>query len=357
MAISSSRSNSTGGKVLTNSEITSLVDAGITSTRLKQGIVEGKTYNQLLSSISFTTTSYMTTYSANLQQAIIALTGQTIQEYASSQGFTIESFQGSTYLKKEFLSSASYAPPTLLSGLNAIILLVAGGGGGGIGAGTNIQGGGGAGGLVYRTNFAISQQISIVIGGGGAAGSSGVNSTMDTLIALGGGRGGGENTSNGAGYSGGSGGGNSYSPGASSRWTISEAAATQPNSVTGGYGNSGGRGDAQTGYHSGGGGGGAGGAGQYGDNGTPRGGNGGIGLSFFGTYYAGGGGGGSWTSSGTSTGGLGGGGNGSGTNAPTQSTDGQTNTGGGGGGGQVNIYSKSGGSGYAAIRYNLGMML
>jgi hypothetical protein len=145
MGFSSIR-NSRVTSSLTNSEITSLVDAGITSTRLKQGIAEGKTYNQLLSSISFTTTSYMTTYNANLQQAIVALTGQTIQEYASSQGFTVESFQGSTYLKKEFLSSASYAPPTLLSGLNAIILLVAGGGGA---TATGGSGGAGAGGLLY----------------------------------------------------------------------------------------------------------------------------------------------------------------------------------------------------------------
>jgi len=357
MAISTTRSTSTGSKTLTSSELTSLLDAGITPTVLKQGIAEGKTYNQLFSSISLTMSGYLTAYGVSLGQALVALSGKTIQNYATENGFIVETFEGNTYLRKVFLSSTSYTPPTLLNGINSTILLVAGGGGGGIGAGANIQGGGGAGGLVYRTNFPISGTVSIVIGSGGSAGSSGTNSTMDTLIALGGGRGGGEGTSSGAGYSGGSGGGNSYSPGSTNRWTISEATATQPISATGGYGNSGGRGDAQTGYHSSGGGGGAGAAGQYGNNSIARGGNGGAGLSFFGTYYAGGGGGGSWDSSGTSTGGIGGGGNGSGTNAPTQSTDGQANTGGGGGGGQTNPYSKSGGSGYAAIRYNLGLTL
>jgi hypothetical protein len=239
------------------------------------------------------------------------------------------------------------------------ILIVAGGGAGGI-----YGGGGGAGGLIYLTNLKIRSGNYIVkVGKGGAIGNNGSNSSFDTHIAIGGGRGADQNgasqdvsvdrsgesgdRSGESGRSGGSGGGGSTSEGENNAYR------TEGGQNIINQGNSGGRGTA---YYSGGGGGGAGGVGVDGGDGPNNGpgGNGGIGKQYnitnTPTYYAGGGGGFVYDEP-KASGGLGGGGNGGrgfiiydGIN----SENGIPNTGGGGGGGEN---GSSGGSGIVIIKF------
>jgi hypothetical protein len=229
-------------------------------------------------------------------------------------------------------------------------LVIAGGGGG-----TGAYGGAGAGGALYSSVNLLAKTDHLVgVGAGGsganvALGSSGVNSSFDSSIAIGGG--GGAADANGrSGGSGGGAGGPGYSVGAG----------------TANQGNNGGLGAGVSGYQAGGGGGGA---GAVGGNaaGNQNGGNGGAGTGSFAAwayatstgvngYYAGGGGGAAYGNGGTSTGGSGGsGGGGQGaaqvlSSYAQHSTAGTANTGSGGGSG-MNESGSNGGSGLVIIRY------
>jgi len=234
------------------------------------------------------------------------------------------------YLSNTILSAVAFKSTTTWTapiGVTSVSALVVGGGG--TGAGTSGNGGpspgAGAGGVVYNTNYTVTQgnSYNIQVGGGGS------NSVFDALTALAGGNGN---------ANGGSGGGN--------------ASATQPTSPSGGYGNNGGSG----------GGGAGGGAGAVGGSGAGYGGNagsGGAGITFpilsaaavgqftNGNYYVAGGGGGDgsyvWAPGGGGIGGGGGGGSGGGGSLP--------NTGGGGGGGQNAYVGWPGGSGVIILAY------
>lgn len=237
--------------------------------------------------------------------------------------------------------------------LTADLLVVAGGGAGGNGGG--IGGGGGAGGLLYQTGRSIlAKDYIIQIGAGGPKADTGgnrqfvsaSNSIFDNCIALGGGFGG-DSIYVG---NGGSGGGSGEASGTAS----GAGTATQGNSGGAtGYGNNGGA------YASGGlrlaGGGGAGGAGGIATSsaGDTTKGLGGVGLSIFGTFYAGGGGGAVYQSSTASSGGNGGGGAGgahTGSSRSSFAVAGTANTG-GGGGGEVLGSGAAGGSGIVIVRY------
>jgi lysophospholipase L1-like esterase len=230
---------------------------------------------------------------------------------------------------------------TVTQGGNVRYLIVGGGGGGGSFA----AGGGGAGGVLDNGAYdhsVTTGSYSIVVGSGGIGGLSdfstpstdGGDSSFDGLVAKGGGRGAGGNTSTYTAHNGGSGGGGAYQ------------AAARGNG-TAGQGNMGGTSDGNT---DGGGGGGAGGLGGNGAGGNV-GGVGGVGVDSDITGSAmkyGGGGGGASNGSPQAAGGLGGGGKG-GINgvAPEAGTDG---LGGGGGGGYLNA-GAAGGKGVVVIRY------
>ena len=239
------------------------------------------------------------------------------------------------------------------------VLIVAGGGAGG-GATTGgsyhgAGGGGGAGGVLYRSAYPVTAgtEYDIVVGRGGfgasaSIGGNGINSSFDSLTAIGGG-GGGRSNSGAAPTSGGSGGGGTRESNAGA-------------SGTAGQGFAGG-----TGGPSGGGGGGGGGASQAGRDATEqypgRGGNG-LQFSISGRpeYYGGGGAGGGGGNPNASpyygnTGGAGGGGA-SGWKDSGAGIPGKSGTGGGGGGGAA-ITDRSdsfsaggnGGTGVVIVRY------
>lgn len=225
----------------------------------------------------------------------------------------------------------------LPSSVTASVLVVGGGGGGG----SRNAGGGGAGGLIYTQNISIaSGNYQVVVGGGGKGslhsernndGTPGTNSVFGSLIANGGGYGGGT----GAGGAGGSGGGGNAQGQAGGTGTT-------------GQGSAGGSGAGQWG---GGGGGGAGGTGVNGNGVGNSGTAGGVGtnlaISGNGVWYAGGGGGGTFNG-GIGLGGSGIGGNGGITSPDSPATDGAVNTGSGGGGGGK---GGNGGSGVVIISY------
>lgn len=236
--------------------------------------------------------------------------------------------------------TTSWTAPTGVTSVE--VLVVAGGGGGGTGTNGGTQGGGGgAGGLIYNSSFAVtpSSSYTVTVGAGGSANNPGGNSVFASLTATGGGRGGSESLGQQAG-SGGSGGG------AQGRAT----SAFSGGAGTAGQGNAGGNNGPTFYIYSGGGGGGAGGVGENAVDLTSQGSTGGIGLSYFGTFYAGGGGGGR---NGTAaSGGNGSGGNGA--FGTTNATAGTANTGGGGGGGgnsSVNTAGQAGGSGIVILRW------
>jgi len=245
---------------------------------------------------------------------------------------------------------------------NVEVLVVGGGGAGGRNGTVDGAGGGGAGGVLYCQNYPVTsgQKYTVVVGAGGVGVASpntnsndGNPSQFDTLVAMGGGKGGGESSfrTGGAGGSGGGAGGYGSKPG---------GPGIQGQGFAGGPCS--GPGD--------GGGGGAGGAGASGLTGT-----GGPGKYFpqfasVGGYPAGwfGGGGGASgdvrNARGASLGrgGQGGGGNGAPATTGGTAQSGGANTGGGGGGaagsgnptypsvGSV-IAPGSGGSGIVIVRY------
>jgi hypothetical protein len=224
-------------------------------------------------------------------------------------------------------------------------LVVAGGGGGGSGG----SGGGGAGGVLTGSlDLSPGTVYTITVGAGGAAGvgtniagASGTNSSLNSLIAIGGGGGG---SPSGAAKSGGSGGG--AGRGLAGAGQIG-------GSGTAGQGNKGGNIPAAATNNCAGGGGGAGEPGQDGYS-TTISGNGGNGvrINITGTdrYFGGGGGAGIYGSGtpGSTNGGAGGGGVG-GAVGTSSGVAGTANTGGGGGGGDFTTSSKPGGAGGSGV--------
>ena len=242
------------------------------------------------------------------------------------------------------------------------VLVVAGGGGGGghTNSTSTRGGGGGAGGVAFGTITFPAGSYTVTVGAGGTTRNTGNNSSIDGILAKGGGFGAYRDPDNtvfsGTDRSGGSGGGGSY------YGSNEEGFATQPdtNANVDDFGFNGGRGWdlSQSSPYPGSGGGGASEKGEALSSGS-RGGNAGDGIDYsteFGTdfgesgYFAGGGGGGGETTSGQ--GGLGGGGNGgTGSNGGQNGTP---NTGGGGGGaGRDSSQGGTGGSGIVLIRYRI----
>jgi hypothetical protein len=206
------------------------------------------------------------------------------------------------------------------------ILVVAGGGKGGFTYG----GGGGAGGVINTTVTSFNNASSIVTVGNGGTVDTGGNSTLDSIVAFGGGAGGGDGAN---GSSGGSGGGSGRN-------------------ATGGLGNTGQGNNGASNATLGGGGGGAGTAGisRFGGSGSYIASFAAIGGSPSG-WFGGGGGGGTLNPLG-GDGGIGGGGRG-GDYSGNPALTGSRNTGGGGGGGAAGGYAgANGGSGIVAVRYS-----
>jgi len=256
-----------------------------------------------------------------------------------------QNFSGSIYTIKTYLQASTEQPVINYNATSTRfskppvpetakkryeILVVAGGGGGG----SVIGGGGGAGGLQYVNTTTLTPGLStIIVGNGGAQDTNGQNSTLGSLVSIGGGRGG-----SGAGPAagnGGSGGGSSYN------------AVTSNGSGTSGQGNNGGTGSAA----------GGGGAGTPGVSGTDTAGGSGSyieAFAFIGGFPAG------WFAGGggarQSPGGIGGGGFGNAYLSAVVAGTGSRNTGGGGGAGEGYAAdggnAAAGGSGIVAVRYN-----
>jgi hypothetical protein len=273
---------------------------------------------------------------------------------ARATGGTI-SFASDGYTYHAFTSSGTFTPSTALT---CDVLAVAGGGGGG----GNHGGGGGAGGVLYTSTSSFSATgYSVTVGAAGTGANStapspstnGTNSSVNSLVAIGGGRGG-CFSNNIQGNNGGSGGG----------------AYTSAGLGTAGQGNNGGEENPNYALTGGGGGG----AGAVGESPiTAKAGAGGIGTALYSDfgnatstgqsssglrYFGGGGAGGGWNGAIAvgliDAGGLGGGGN-SGAVTGSGASNGQagtSNTGGGGGcGGGGSSNGGNGGSGVVIVRY------
>ncbi len=282
---------------------------------------------------------------------------------------------GKTYrvLKFSAVGECEWTAPT---GVTKIDYLVVAGGGGSAGSTSTIGygefiggGGGGGGGVLTASNYSVTpgQTYNVKVGAGGLGGlksslaafrtaKPGENSQFGSIMAYGGGYGGGKGEFGGLGGSGGGGGGYGWlSPyyGGSGRT---------------GQGNSGGNSsytliDLDANRAGGGGGGGAGGAGAN-SSGPRNGGNGGSGLlstiTGTNTYYGGGGGGGTrdyswilflgWTDNSVSPGSGGTGGGASGNNYGN-GNDGSDGFGGGAGGVGGDGNGGAGGDGVIIIRY------
>ena len=264
-------------------------------------------------------------------------------------------------------ATRTWTVPASVSSVQALV--VAGGGGGGSSNGCCYDAGaGGGGGVVVATSYAVTagESITVKTGFGGRGtycgnGLDGGNSQLGTLIAIGGGRGGGCSVIAGTGGSGG--GAHCYVAGGVSNQATS-GTASNGSTITA-YGRNGG---ASTDCSNGGGGGG-GGATEVGAVGTgvgssgPSGGVGGKGGEGIANslrtdsaivYGSGGGGQGRWMNAAGGTNG----GSGSGTNASGGvGIDGVDETGGGGGagwrGGVVGQAAGDGGSGIVVIRYSI----
>jgi hypothetical protein len=267
-----------------------------------------------------------------------------------------QNFSGSIYAIKTYLQASTEQPVLNYNATSTRfskppvpetakrryeILVVAGGGSGGRESFPGSGGGGGAGGLQYTTVVNLTSGVNnVIVGAGGVPnnGSStstpGDNSSLGSIVAFSGGRGGARFSTAGIG---GSGGGGS---------TINN---TLGASGTSGQGNAG-----SSGGSNGGGGGGAGAAslGRIGGSGSYIASFTDIGGSPAG-WFAGGGTGGSGDSA--ISGGIGGGGIGGGANPLVNAGTGSANTGGGGGGGAGGgSTAAAGGSGIVAIRYSGG---
>jgi hypothetical protein len=220
-------------------------------------------------------------------------------------------------------------------------LIVAGGGGGG-------AGGGGAGGMLTGTNsLSIGELFTVTVGAGGARtsnankGADGGNSSINSIVAIGGGGGPDVGTNNAG--TGGSGAGAAQSD-----------SGTTGAAGTSGQGNAGGNTAAAGWPYPGAGGGGAGAVGGSADGTNPGAGGDGLQSDITGTltYYAGGGGG-AYNQAGGSSGSGGQGGGGVGSIAgQSLAVNGVANTGGGGGAGGVSTNGGNGGSGIVVIRFD-----
>ena len=284
------------------------------------------------------------------------------------------------FTSQSFTSSGTFAVPSGVTSLNAV-MVVAGGGSGASEHGGTGTGGGGAGGLVFMPEYPVSPggTVTVTVGCGGAGkpgpgsdgggnagqdssfgspGDPGFSPTSTVLTAKGGGAGG-QYICGGEVRAGGSGGGASVadtgdsSPG-------SGGVATQPtqpgNSGAYGFGNNGGDGGNNPPASGGGGGGGAGAAGTAGQPGSSGqgGGPGGIGRAYTiadGTtpvYYAGGGGG---NRSGGGCNGAGGQGGGTAGSTGGATCNATANRGGGTGAARGAYSSGNGGKGVVIVRY------
>ena len=265
------------------------------------------------------------------------------------------------------LATRTWTVPASVSTVQALV--VAGGGGGGSSNGCCYDAGaGGGGGVVVATSYAVTagQPITVKTGLGGRGtycgnGYNGGNSEFGTLVAIGGGKGGGCSVIAGTGGSGG--GSHCYVAGGITNQATS---GTQSNGTTiTAYGRAGGV-STQCGSGGGGGGGGAtevGGAGVGNGSTGPGGGVGGKGGEGIANtmrtdsaivYGSGGGGQGRWLNAAGGTNG----GSGSGTNASGGAgIDGVDETGSGGGagwrGGAAGNAAGDGGSGIVVIRYSI----
>jgi len=277
---------------------------------------------------------------------------------AKATGGTI-TFASDGYTYHAFTAGGTFTP---LIALSCDVLAVAGGGG----AGATHGGGGGAGGVLYTSASSFSATpYAVAVGAAGAGavsstptvGSNGTNSSVNSLVAIGGGRGG--CYSNGYEASNGGSGGGALS-----------GSTNYAGLGTAGQGNNGGNKNPNYGLTGGGGGG----AGAVGETPvTAKAGAGGIGTALYSDfgnatstgqsssglrYFGGGGAGGGWNGSLTvgliDAGGLGGGGN-SGAVIGSGASNGQagtSNTGGGGGcGGGGSSSGGNGGSGVVIVRY------
>ena len=271
----------------------------------------------------------------------------TMSNKLSATGGTVTIAGG--YTIHTFTSSGTFVAATA----GTVDVLVVGGGGGGS---VHHAGGGGAGGVVHGTSFAVSAgSFTATIGAGAAGaqnGTNGVDSSIFSLIAKGGGRGGSDSQQVSQGGSGGgaNGGGSNTTGG-----TSNQASFTGTTS----YGNSGGNGAGSSngpgnGYPGGGGGGaGAAGSSYSGANGGAGGAGRAFSISGSSVYYAGGGGGSSNIQQGgnsSGAGGSGGGGAATGGN-PSNGVSGSANTGGGGGAAGYAGNPGGGGSGIIVVRY------
>ena len=278
-----------------------------------------------------------------------------------------------TLARQSFTSSGTFAVPSGMTSLSAV-LVVAGGGQGAAAHGSTGAGGGGAGGLIYMPGVPVTPggTIAVTVGcgadgpaGSGAPGtrqgSKGSNTVFGAspspgisaaLTAVGGGAGTvGQCSSNPSDQDGGSGGGGGYGRGGG---TAQQP--TQPgNSGAYGFGSAGGS-ASQTGPGEGGGGGGGAGA-AGGAGGVPAattGGDGGVGKAYTigdGTtsvYYAGGGG---ASAGGTGNSGSGGQGGGTPGDRGSGSQDGTANRGGGSGGNRGAYNAGAGGKGIVIVEY------
>ena len=276
-----------------------------------------------------------------------------------------------TVTRQSFTSSGTFAVPSGMSSLSAV-LVVAGGGQGARAHGSTGVGGGGAGGLVYQPAVTVTPggTITVTVGDGadGSAasgapattqGSKGQNSVFGAspspgisaaITAVGGGAGTtGSCQPNPSDQDGGSGGGGGYGRGGGSAQQP-----TQPgNSGAYGFGGAGGQAGPNGPGQGGAGGGGAGGAGGNTHN-NIDGGAGGVGKAYTiadGTspvFYAGGGGG---SAGGTGSSGNGGQGGGSPGDRGSDSQDATANRGGGSGGTRGSYNAGAGGKGVVIVEY------
>lgn len=277
-----------------------------------------------------------------LNNIIAIMAGAAKKKYITATGGTIT--RDGNYLIHTFTGSDNFIVSQLASNPADNLLqvnVVAGGGGGGVYGG----GGAGAGGFIQNLSYSLSSGVSTyacVIGSGGNKATSdnggntnGNNSSFDSLIAFGGGRGGSliSNAQDGGSGAGAGGAGNAFP-------NIGNGTAGQGFNGGTRFGNFGG---------------GGGGASSVGANAAAsvagRGGNGLL-SSITSNYYAGGGGGSCQTGT-FGSGGTGGGGSGELFPLSPAAQNGSTNTGGGGGGSLIYNASNggNGGSGIVIVKY------
>jgi hypothetical protein len=365
-----------GSATLTNNTVIRAVGAGLTGScwtvlNAFQNDLITPTYSNVVTSSTFvdcsfcvgkynitdcdTSQSLVVTFSGNAPSI-----GSVIKSNTSGLAdrcFTINSLASADAVVdySNIITSATFAD---CAQCNASIdyLIVAGGGSGGSAALATCGGGGGAGGFIASAISiqSITGSYSVVVGNGASLVQiNGGNSSVFSITATGGGRGGSGTTipQGGAGSTGGSGGG---ATGASTTIISGSAGIV-------GQGFGGGSGRQITGNNqSAGGGGGASESGRnYVVGGSGGAGAGGSGSQWLdGNYYAGGGGGAySGTGDKAGVGGVGGGGRGA-AGGIADGVNGTTNTGGGGGGAIDATYTAgTGGSGIVKLRYQSGSVM